>query len=660
MISISTNHLAYRIGIREILGDITFSLEEGDRLGVVGVNGSGKSTLLRLLCGEYTPDEGAVFIAKDKLVGMLHQDDAFNIMDLAVSEEQRALSPVDSTVLGQMYAVFPDLCRAEIRLAELQKALDEATASAFPDETLLTRLSTEYTNLNNRYIRDGGMHYKSRCRSILVNLGFGEETWSSPVTQMSGGQRTRLALARLLTQEPDILILDEPTNHLDTETMQWLENHLSSYSKTKTVILVSHDRLFLDRVTNKTLDIENQRAKLWGCGYSQYVKEKEAWRRENEKRYNLQQKEIARLEAYIEQQRRWNRERNIIAAESREKAIARMEKVEKPKAPPKSISFTLNSSGESGNEVAEAKRLTMGFGSKILFRDLSFLVKKHDRLFITGPNGCGKSTLIKLLLGQLEPLAGTIEFGYNVTVGYYDQENQNLDDDNTVLDELWNAYPNLTQTEIRNTLALFLFRGDDIEKEVRVLSGGERARLTLAKLILSKMNLLILDEPTNHLDIESREALENALKQFDGTIIAVSHDRYFTRQLATRFVDLGEGGRDFRGSYDEYQLWHENRKAEAETQIAQFTPAETTQKEEYLERKKSNAERRRLEKRKAEIAREIKKLEKELVDIDDLLFGEAATDYIRAAELSDRKITVEDLLMQLYEEDEEIAAELDE
>jgi len=655
MISISTNNLAFRIGTREILGEVTFALEEGDRLGVVGVNGSGKSTLLRMLCGEYEADEGAVYIAKDKIVGMLHQDDAFNIMDLAVTDEQRMYSPVDNTVLGQMYAVFPDLCTAEIRLAQLQNELESAE-----DENLLTRLSSEYEALNNRYIRDGGLHYKSRCRSILANLGFPEETWASPITQMSGGQRTRLALARLLTREPDILILDEPTNHLDTETMQWLENHLAAYNKTKTVILVSHDRLFLDRVTTKTLDIENQRAKLYGCGYSQYVKEKEAWRKEAEKKYNLQQKEIARLEAYIEQQRRWNRERNIIAAESREKAIARMVKVEKPKALPKSITFTLNSSGESGNDVAEAKRLTMGFGANILFRDLSFLVKKHDRTFITGPNGCGKSTLIKLLLGQLEPISGTIDFGYNVTVGYYDQENQNLDEENTVLDELWNAYPNLTQTEIRNTLALFLFRGDDIEKEVKVLSGGERARLTLAKLILSKMNLLILDEPTNHLDIESREALENALLQFDGTIIAVSHDRYFTRRLATRFVDLGENGRDFRGSYDEYLLWRENRAAEKENVTSDAQQAESVQKEEYLGRKRSQAEKRKLEKRKAEIAREVKKLEAELADIDELLFGEAATDYKRAAELEERKAEAEEELMMLYEEDEAVSAELEE
>lgn len=645
MISLSTKSLAYRIGTRDILTDVTFSIEDGDRLAVVGVNGSGKSTLLRMLCGEYTPDGGEVYIAKDKTIGMLHQDDAFNILSINSAE-----TIVDETVLGQIYAIFPELCRAEIRLENLQRQLENTPAD---DAETLNRLSAEYESVNTRYIDGGGLHYKSRCRSILKDLGFGEETFDMPVSKCSGGQRTRLALARLLSREPDILILDEPTNHLDAETMEWLENHLSSYSPKKTIILVSHDRMFLDRVTNKTLDIEHTVGRLYKCGYSRYVEEKEAYRREWEKQYNIQQKEIARLEAYIEQQRRWNRERNIIAAESREKAIARMVKVEKPPEDPKSIRFSLSSSGESGNDVAYARRLTMGFGSNILFRDLNFLVKKHDRLFISGPNGCGKSTLIKLLLGQLEPISGEIEFGYNVTVGYYDQENQNLDENATVLDELWNAYPNLTQTEIRNTLALFLFRGDDIEKEVSVLSGGERARLTLAKLILSKMNLLILDEPTNHLDIESREALENALLSFDGTIIAVSHDRYFTKRLATRFIDLGENGRDFPGTYDEYMLHKQNAAAKSEENSGAVCDV-SAQKDEYIERKKKGAEIRRIEKRKAEVAREIKKLENLLIDIDDELFGSAASDYIRAAELTDQKTVTEDRLLQLYAEEEEL------
>ena len=643
MIAISAGGLSYRIGTRTILENITFSLEEGDHLGIVGVNGSGKSTLFKLLVGEYPADEGTVTIGKNKTVGMLHQDDAFRVLSIDGS-------PQDETVLGQMYAIFPELCRMEKRLAELQAALE---AGGTDEE--LAQWTREFTTLNNRFIADGGLYYKSRCQSLLSKLGFGEEYHHLPVSSLSGGQRTRLALARLLSREPDILLLDEPTNHLDTDTMAWLEEHLAAYKKT--FLVVSHDRYFLDRVTNKTLEVENTHARLYKCSYTQYVTEKEKWRREQLKRYEDQQKEIARQEAYIAQQRAWNRERNIIAAESREKALARMEKVERPANLPKSIHFTLQNSGESGNDVLSVKGLTMGFGTNILFRDLSFLIKKHDRVFFAGPNGCGKSTLIKLLLGQLEPLAGEIEFGYNVTIGYYDQENQNLSDDNTVLDELWNAYPHLTQTEIRNTLALFRFVGEDIEKEVRILSGGERARLTLAKLILSKMNVLILDEPTNHLDIGSREALEDALTQFEGTILAVSHDRYFTRKLATRFIDLAAGpgqSRDFHGTYDEYIAQGGKPGEESDAARAEKADEALTQKEEYLRRKQETAKLRQAERRAETIKKEIARLETEICDIDDALFGEAATDYHKAAELSDRKTTAEDRLMQLYEEEESL------
>ena len=639
MISISTSNLCYRIGVREILSGVTFSLEDGDRLAIVGVNGCGKSTLMRLITGEYTPDEGAVYIAKDKTVGMLEQDDAFHVLRGADG------SPVSETVLGQMYAAFPELCAMEARLAQIEAALPHASG----DE--LSRLSAEFASLNARFAADGGLHYKSRCRSFLVRLGFGEEFHDMPIEKLSGGQRTRLALARLLSREPDILLLDEPTNHLDTDTMVWLESHLASYKKT--LLLVSHDRYFLDRVTNKTLDIEHHHAKLYRAPYTEYLKLKEADRAAQEKKYQLQQKEIARQEAYIAQQRAWNRERNIIAAESREKALARMERVERPADAPKAIRFTFTESGESGNDVLSVRRLAKSFPNKPLFSDLSFEVKKRDRLFVLGPNGCGKSTLIKLLLGKLPPDAGRIEFGYNVTVGYYDQENQNLTPSNTVLEELWSAYPTLTQTEIRNTLALFLFRGDDIEKTVSVLSGGERARLTLAKLILSRMNFLILDEPTNHLDIQSREALEAALEGFDGTILAVSHDRYFTSKLATRILALSpEGSTDFRGSYEDY-LADRARRTGAAPALAEEERS-AAGREQYLARKQEAARLRQREKRKATIGRDIDALEKRLAEIQDELFGPAASDYKRAAELEDERITTEDRLMQLYEEEEEL------
>ena len=630
MISLSVSKVTYTIGLKEILRDVSFAIEEGDRLGIVGVNGSGKSTLLRIISGKIDPDAGEVHFAKDKSVGMMEQNDAFD--DGEIENE---------TVLSRMYGAYPDLCRYEKRIGEIEKLLETAVG----DEAV--RLYSELERVNTRYIDGGGLHYKSRCKSILERLGFSEESHTLFVTSLSGGQRTRLALARLLFASPDILILDEPTNHLDTDTMVWLEEYLSQYKKT--LLVVSHDRYFLDRVTNKTLDIENHSADLYKCSYTEYVQRKKEKRAAEAKKYELQQKEIARLEAYIEQQRRWNRERNIIAAESREKAIARMEKVEKPKDAPKAINFSFDESGESGNDVLTVKGLKMGFGSNILFEDLSFLIKKREKVFIAGPNGCGKSTLLKVLLGKLIPMAGKIDFGYNVQIAYYDQENQNLDDEKTVLDEIWDAYPTITQTQLRSVLASFMFRGDDIEKKVSVLSGGERARLTLAKLILSKTNVLILDEPTNHLDIPSREVLENAISEFDGTVIAVSHDRYFMKRLATRVIELGDVMRDWRGGYDEYA---ENRVAR-EIEAAKVEAEKTSQgKEEYLKRKASNSDRRKEAARQRKIVSEIEKLEKEIDEITKALFGEAATDYVKAAELDTRKNELEERLMELYEEQE--------
>ncbi len=630
MIALSVRNLSFHVGTRPILSKITFSVEEGDRLGIVGVNGSGKTTLLRLITGKETPEEGSVYLAKDKTVGMLQQDDPFQVLE------------GEDTVLSQMYAAFPNLCRDEARLAQLEEEMQTAS----PQQLL--SLSDTYERLNARFIEGGGLHYKSRCKSLLTKLGFGEDTYSRSVTTLSGGQRTRLALARLLFREPDILILDEPTNHLDLDTMTWLEGHLTGYKKT--LLLVSHDRYFLDRVTNKTLDIEHHKAKLYNCAYTEYKKQKEADRAAQEKQYLLQQREIARLEAFIEQQRRWNRERNIIAAESREKAIARMEKVEKPQDAPSTLQFAFSKAVRSGNDVLDVKNLTAGFGGSNLFTDLSFSVKRGERLIVAGPNGCGKSTLLKVLLGKIPLRAGSVTFGYNVRLGYYDQENQNLSPTKTVLDELWDAYPTIGRQELYRVLAVFMFRGEDVEKTVSVLSGGERARLTLAKLILSKVNVLILDEPTNHLDISSREALENALEAFEGTVIAVSHDRYFIRRLATRILALGEQVRDFRGGYEEYMAAAEAGTPKAE-KAPQAAPAPSG-KELYLKKKEEQAVLRRKEARRKKVISEIARLEKELADITDRLYGEDAADYVKAAQLEDQRIYVEDQLMQLYEEEE--------
>ena len=626
MTAISLSGVCLEFGTDVILDNISFSLNEGDKLGIVGVNGAGKSTLFKIIRGTLEPTRGSVYISKDKSVGMLEQNTGLE---------------GDDTVLDAMLASFATLIADEKRLEDLQRQL-ELTPS---DEALIS----SYTSLADRFKQGGGYEFRSRCKGILKSLGFDEKFHGLKISGLSGGQKTRLALARELITSPDILMLDEPTNHLDIETLAWLEDFLSTYKGT--LLVISHDRWFLDRVTNRTLDIENTHAELYNGNYTRFVQLKAENREIRERQYKNQQKEIARIEAYIEQQRRWNRERNIIAAESRQKALDRMVKIERPDALPENIRLTFTKSGESGNDVLTVKNLAKSYPSKSLFSDVSFLVKKRDRLFIAGPNGSGKSTLIKIIAEKLAADEGSFEYGYNVNIGYYDQENQNLDPDNTVLDELWNCYDGLTQTEIRSALALFLFKGDDIEKKVSVLSGGEKARLTLCKLILSKMNLLILDEPTNHLDIGSREALEGALEQFDGTVIAVSHDRYFISKLATRVLDLGtKPTLDFMGTYEQYKA-HRARTAVTAAESAAETVTEA--KEQYLRAKEQASEQRKLKTRIKKNAEETAKLEAELEELTAKLADESIqSDYVLVNELYTRQSEVEERLMELYEEAE--------
>lgn len=647
MTAISVESLGFSVGTKIILENVSFSLEEGDKLGIIGVNGSGKSTLFKLIMGEYDATSGSVYISKDKTVGVLTQDGAFDISDMC-----------GDTVLEQMYSAFPEFIRAENRIAELEKELRERESESQTD--IYRSLTNEYTELYNRFVRDGGLEFRGRAASILKKMGFDEDMLNKPCNTLSGGQRTRLALSRQLCREPDILLLDEPTNHLDMETLKWLENFLVSYKKN--VLVISHDRYFLDRVTNKTLLVEHNHAKLYNGGYTQSMEQRRIDREIQERHYKNQQREIARQEAYIAQQRAWNRERNIIAAESRQKALDRMVKLEKPQNDPRGIRMTFTKGGESGNEVLSVKNLSMAFGERRLFDDVSFLVKKREKVFIVGANGCGKSTLIKILLGKLAATGGRVETGYNVEIGYYDQENQNLDGANTVLDELWNAYPTMKETEVRNTLALFRFVGEDVYKEVSVLSGGERARLTLAKLILSHMNLLILDEPTNHLDIGSREALESALEDYEGTVITVSHDRYFIGKLATRIIEIKPG--DWNGSdildytitktgagYDEYREYRDARQERLGTGTNDRGEAKiSSEKEQYLKAKQSAADTRKEQKRLERMKKEAEKLEGELEAVEAELYGDAASDYERAAELDARKNEIEERLMEIYEE----------
>ena len=668
MIVLSTTDLTLRFGTTSVLEKVSFSVDERDKLGIIGVNGSGKSSLFKLLTGEYEPTEGEVFLSKGKTIGILTQEGAF--------DEDGEDGTGDETAIQHMVHAFPTLLRMEAELEELQKALEQGEEVLGAAE--YDRVTHAYSSLNEKFIRDGGLEFRGRCVGILRSLGFDETLSGMPVKFLSGGQKTRLALAIQLSRKPDVLLLDEPTNHLDIETLGWLERFLADYDGC--VMVVSHDRYFLDRVTNKTLCIQNHRAKLYNGGYTKSMEQRRIDREIQEKHYKDQQKEIARQEAYIAQQRAWNRERNIIAAESRQKMLDKMVRVERPDNAPKPIKLKFTASRPSGNDVLDLRDVSMGFDGRMLFEHLNFLVKKDDRLLVLGQNGCGKSTLIKLIIGKLEPVSGIIEAGYNVEIGYYDQENQNLDPANTVLDELWNTYPRMTETEIRNTLGQFRFVGEDVFKEVSVLSGGERARLTLAKLILSKMNLLVLDEPTNHLDIDSREALEAALEGFDGTIFAVSHDRYFIEKLATRIVEItpgtgatlvnGHTGGDFTDyrvehkgeAYTEYRSFMDARKSGVSSKPTAMgytheTPASdtpTASKEAYQQAKATAAEARKKKNRIDKLHKEAERLEAEIEAIDEELNGSAASNYVRAAELDTRKGECEEELMAVYEELEEL------
>ena len=642
MTVISASDLSLSFGTDVIFENISFSLNENDKMGIVGINGSGKTSLLKVILGEYTADGGEVYISKGTTVGVLTQNGAFEAND-------------NDTPIEVMHAAFPELLAIESRLSELQTRLTESEGES---EAHLRTLN-EYNELNARYVALGGLEYRGRCASILKRMGYDDETVKMPVGNLSGGQRTRLALSRQLCREPDILLLDEPTNHLDVETLTWLESFLSSYKKC--VIVISHDRYFLDRVTNKTLIIEHKRARLYNGGYTTAIKKRDEDNKIQEHHYKEQQKEIARQEAYIAQQRQFNRERNIIAAESRLKMLAKMDKIERPKEAPKPIHLKFKQQFSSGNDVLQAKSLSVGYNGTPIVNDLSFLIKKGERVFIAGPNGCGKSTFIKTLIGAIPSVSGSFAFGYNVDVGYYDQENQNLTESNTVLDELWNAYPEINEGEIRSTLAAFRFFGEEVFKRVSVLSGGERARLTLAKLILSHMNLLILDEPTNHLDIDSKEALEEALSGFDGTIITVSHDRYFIDKLATRIIALKPGAAfgEFLDygiarvgeGYTEYAEYKAAREAErAASATVNAAPTAGAGKEDYLRAKKEQSDSRREQKRIEKMKKEAERLEAELETISAELFGSAATDYVRAAELEAMREEKEERLLEIYEE----------
>ena len=640
MIALSTQDVCLAYGTDVILKDISFAVNDGDRVGIIGVNGAGKTSLFRIIAGVNEPDSGAVYIQKGHTVGMLEQNPNLTAL------------PGEVTCLEYMYTAFPELLELESAIVRTETLL--AQAANKNDHDLAVELTERLTEQNRVFAERGGLEFRSRCRGMLMRLGFEEALINQRIRTLSGGQYTRLALARLLATEPDILMLDEPTNHLDIDALEWLEGYLASYKKT--VLIISHDRYFLDRTTNKTLHIQYSKAKLFHGSYTQCKEQQEAEAASLEKRYKEQQKEIARIKANIEFQRRCNREHNFVTIRSKEKQLARMDLVELAPKAPKDIRVRFTAEEESAGDVMEVKDLAFDYGAKPLIRNLSLLIRKDERVMFLGPNGSGKSTLMRLMNSMLVPKAGRITLGYNIKIGYYDQENRGLDDSKTVFEEMHDEYPEKKDLELRSTLALFLFGADDIDKRISTLSGGERARLTLAKLILKKVNLLIMDEPTNHLDIGSCEALESALIAFPGTIIAVSHDRYFINQVATRIIELDPSSdkgmrdydlEDYDDAFNEYMRMRQIIK-ERNSQVAVSVKSQDS-KADYEERKRENAKKRSEERRIQKAKERIPELEQRLEELDEELFGEAASDYVRAAEIDAEKTKIEEELLELYE-----------
>ena len=637
MTVLSASGLTLTFGTKTVLENVSFSVNEGDRLGIIGVNGAGKTSLFRLITGEYEPSAGSVFLARDRSVGLLRQDEAVT-----------AATPGE-TVYEFMLAAFRHLTDLEKEIAKTE-ALLEVTKETEEASRLASRLDS----LNTRFQREGGLEFRGRCRSMCRRLGFSEEELSFPVLSLSGGQHTRLALARLLSREPDILMLDEPTNHLDIEALTWLEEFLASYQKT--VLVISHDRYFLDRVTDKTLQIEFSRARLYNGNYSKAKMQMAMEVAAQEKAYKEQQKEIAKIRANIEFQRRCGQEHNFVTIRSKEKQLEHMEKVEKVAAPPKDIRFSFRSEEGVSQDVVRASSLRFSFGEGDILSRLSFLIRKEERILFLGPNGCGKSTLMKLLAGKLAPSGGKLEMADRVKIGYYDQATASFDEGKTVFSEVHDTYPQKTVGEIRSALALFLFGPDEVDRPISALSGGERARLTLCKLILAPANLLILDEPTNHLDIGSREALETALDAFDGTVIAVSHDRYFIDRVASRIVELHpeleEGCLSYEpmegeGAFEAYRRHALAQKEEETVKAKPSAPKEG--KQSYEEKKRKEAEERAAKSRRAKAEKRVEELEAETTRLKEELFGPAASDYLRAAEIQEALDKAEEELLSLYE-----------
>lgn len=563
MIILSAQHIAKSFGVNAVLRDVSLTVQQGDRIGLVGVNGCGKSTLMRILAGLDAQDGGEISLVRGLRVGYLAQQ------NMVTSGE---------TVWNELQKVYEQVFAMEKKLRELEDEM----AHAHTDAQRFAQLSADYDRLTQRFEEADGYSWKSMVSGVLNGLGFKPAQYDQCVDSLSGGEQTRLCLARLLLQKPDLLLLDEPTNHLDMETLQWLENYLAAYKGS--VLVISHDRYFLDHVCTGIVEILMGSSEQYNGNYTRYIAQRQERFESRMRAYEIQQKEIERQQAIIARYRMFNREKSIRAAESREKALDRMEKLEKP-ADERAIRFSFEARRRTGEDVLQLTEISKSFGEKHLFHDLTLRVRAGDRVALIGPNGVGKSTLIKIIVGEEQPDTGFIRYGSNVDIGYYDQHQSTLHADKTVLDEIWDRFPQMEQSNVRGALGMFLFTGDDVFKPIHTLSGGEKGRVALTALMLRKDNLLLLDEPTNHLDMDSREVLEDALTDFGGTIITVSHDRYFINRIANRIIEMQpDGVTEYIGNYDDY-IERKNRPVAVEAEAGKTkTELEKEKRREKLSR----------------------------------------------------------------------------
>ncbi len=636
---LSVNNIDKTFVDNHILKGVSFHLNENDKAALIGVNGCGKTTLLKIIMGLEHADNGEVTMSKDLSVGYLPQN---------------AVLDSDRTVYEEVLSTKQDMVEMEASLEKLQKAMEVSSGKE------LDLLIAKHTDMLASFEDKGGYVYKSEVRGVLLGLGFNEEQLSQSVNTLSGGQKTRVALGKLLLFSPDLIILDEPTNHLDMSSVSWLENYLLNYKKS--VFIVSHDRYFLDRIVNKVIEIEAGHATTYDGNYSAYSIKKEMLRNAAMNAYIKQQAQIEHQEAVIEKLRSFNREKSIKRAESRVKVLEKIERLDKPIELNDDMQLTLIPRIESGKDVLAVNGLSKSYGSNSLFENLAFELKRGDHVAIIGDNGTGKTTLLKIINGVESPDCGSYKLGTKVTVGYYDQEHHVLNDDNTIFNEISDAYPSLNNTEIRNVLAAFLFTGEDVFKKIGSLSGGEKGRVSLAKLMLSESNLLILDEPTNHLDITSKEILESALNNYEGTLLYVSHDRYFINRTADRILELkNHGFTEYLGNYDYYLEKKDQISASVNSNSMQQTIVESENKLDWKAQKEYQAGLRKIQNRLNEVEKKIEALESEKEKLEAAL-SDPVNSYNSAKlnELTAKLSEVDEKLLPLMDDWEMISEELEE